>query len=269
MRKLVVLALVALSSGCAVSTQQEVEMGASYAAEINRQLPIVQDAELNRYINVLGDSIARIADTRNLDWQFHIVNSPDVNAFAVPGGFIYINRGLIERSKTLAQVAGVIGHEVGHVTRRHSVKQMQKAQGANIGMLGVCIFTSMCASETGQALVGLSTNAAMASFSRADEDDADMVGVEYMVKARINPNGIPEMFQILLDERKVKPEGLETWFTSHPLEESRIAASRARIAALPAGTLNGLTNDSPAFQAFKRRLSSLPAAPAGSATSPR
>jgi beta-barrel assembly-enhancing protease len=269
MRKLAVLALVAVVSGCAVSTQQEVQMGASYAAEINRQLPIVQDAELNRYINVLGDSIARIADTRNLDWQFHIVNSPDVNAFAVPGGFIYINRGLIERSKTLAQVAGVIGHEVGHVTRRHSVKQMQKAQGANIGMLGICIFTSMCASETGQALVGLSTNAAMASFSRADEDDADMVGVEYMVKARINPNGIPEMFQILLDERKVKPEGLETWFTSHPLEESRIAAARARIAALPAGSLDGLTNDSPAFQAFKRRLSSLPAAPAGSATSPR
>jgi predicted Zn-dependent protease len=189
MRKLAVLALVAVVSGCAVSTQQEVQMGASYAAEINRQLPIVQDAELNRYINVLGDSIARIADTRNLDWQFHIVNSPDVNAFAVPGGFIYINRGLIERSKTLAQVAGVIGHEVGHVTRRHSVKQMQKAQGANIGMLGICIFTSMCASETGQALVGLSTNAAMASFSRADEDDADMVGVAYMVKARINPNG--------------------------------------------------------------------------------
>lgn len=269
MRKLVVLALVALSSGCAVSTQSEVEMGASYAAEINRQLPIVQDAELNRYINVLGDSIARIADTRNLDWQFHIVNSPDVNAFAVPGGYIYINRGLIARATTLAQVAGVIGHEIGHVTQRHSVKQMQKAQGANIGLLGVCIFTSMCASETGQALVGLSANAAMASFSRADEDDADKVGVAYMVKARINPNGIPEMFQILLDERKVKPEGLETWFTSHPLEESRIAAARARIAALPAGSLNGLTNDSPAFQAFKRRLATLPAPPPGSASSPR
>lgn len=268
MRKLAVLALVAAISGCAVSTQQEVEMGASYAAEINRQLPLVQDAELNRYINVLGDSIARIADTRNLDWRFHIVNSPDVNAFAVPGGFIYINRGLIDRAKTLSQVAGVIGHEVGHVTRRHSVKQMQKAQGANIGLLGVCIFTSMCASETGQALMQLGTGAAMASFSRADEDDADMVAVGYMVRARIDPTGIPEMFQILLDERKVKPEGLETWFTSHPLEESRIAAARARIAELPAGTTAGLTKDSQAFQAFKRRLASIPAAPAGSATSP-
>ncbi|MBA3853960.1 MAG: peptidase M48 Ste24p, partial [Gemmatimonas sp.] len=71
-------------SGCAISTQQEVEMGAGYAAEINRQLPLVQDAELNRYMNVLGDSIARIADTRNLDWSFYIVDSPDVNAFAVP-----------------------------------------------------------------------------------------------------------------------------------------------------------------------------------------
>ncbi len=263
MRSPRVLALVALLGGCAISTQQEVEMGAGYSAEINRQLPIVQDAELNRYINVLGDSIARIADKRNLDWQFHIVNSPEVNAFAVPGGFIYINRGLIDRAKSLSQVAGVIGHEIGHVTQRHSVKQMQKSQGANIGLLGICIFTSMCNSESGQALVGLSANAAMATFSRADEDDADKVAVGYMVRSGIDPSGITEMFLILLEERQVKPEGLETWFTSHPLEESRIAASRARIDALPAGSTTGLTKDSPSFQAFKRRLTALPAAPAG------
>src|SRR5690606_36105985 len=115
MRTLTALALVATLAGCAISTQQEVEMGAGYSAELNRQLPLVQDAELNRYMNVLGDSIARIADTRNLDWQFYIVDSPDVNAFAVPGGFIYMNRGLLERATNLAQVAGVLGHEIGHV----------------------------------------------------------------------------------------------------------------------------------------------------------
>jgi predicted Zn-dependent protease len=262
MRSLSSLVLVAALSGCAISTQQEVEMGAQYAAEIDRELRLVQDAELVRYINVLGDSIARIADTRGLEWRFAIVDSKDVNAFAVPGGFIYINRGLIERAQNLSQVAGVIGHEVAHVTGRHSVKQMQKAQGANIGILGICVFTNMCGSETGQAVVGIGANAAMASFSRADEDDADLNGVRFMVRAGIDPTGIPEMFQILLDERTSRPDALDAWFRTHPLEESRIAASRARIARYPASSLQGLSKDSPNFQAFKRRLAALPQPPA-------
>lgn len=238
-------------------------MGASYAAEINRELPIVQDAELVRYINVLGDSIARIADTRGLEWHFSIVNSMDINAFAIPGGFIYVNRGLIERAQNLSQVAGVIGHEIGHVTKRHSVKQMQKSKGANIGVLGICIFTNMCGSQTGQAMIGLGTEAAMASFSRADEDEADAAGIVYVTRAGIDPNGIPEMFQILLEERQRKPDGADSWFRTHPLEESRIAAGRARIAKMDPNSLIGLTRDSPNFQAFKRRLAALPPAPAG------
>lgn len=258
MRTLSILALSALVTGCAISTQQEVEMGAAYAAEIDRELPLVRDPELVRYINVLGDSIARIADTRDLEWRFSIVNSRDVNAFAVPGGFIYLNRGLIERAQSLSQVAGVLGHEIGHVTKRHSVKQMQKAQQANVGILGICIFTSICGSDAGQAVVGISANAAMASFSRADEDEADAVAVTYMVRAGIDPSGIPGMFQILLDERKGTPDALETWFRSHPLEESRIAAARERISSLDPSSLVGLTQDSPNFQAFKRRLAALP-----------
>lgn len=237
-------------------------MGAGYSAELNRQLPLVQDAELNRYMNVLGDSIARIADTRNLDWSFYIVDSPDVNAFAVPGGFIYMNRGLLERATSLSQVAGVLGHEIGHVTQRHSVQQMQKAQGTNIGLLGLCIFLpNVCASQTGSAAISLGANAAMASFSRADEDEADKVAIGYMVRAGIDPTGVPEMFQILLNERQTKPDGLETWFRSHPLEESRIAAGRARVAAYPPEALRGLTRDTPGFQAFQRRLKALPPSP--------
>jgi beta-barrel assembly-enhancing protease len=261
MRTLKVLAIAALVSGCAVSTQQEVEMGAGYAQQINKELPLIQDAELNRYINVLGDSIARIADSRNLDWQFFIVDSKDVNAFAVPGGFIYINRGLIERAQNLSQVAGVLGHEVGHVTMRHSVRQMQKAQGANVGLTAVCVLTNICNNELSNAAIGLGANAAFANFSRQDEDEADSEGVTYMVRAGIDPTGIPEMFQILLSERETKPGALDTWFRSHPLEESRIAAARARIAKLPPESLKGLTKDSPNFQAFKARIAALPPSP--------
>lgn len=236
-------------------------MGAGYAQQIAKELPLVRDAELNRYINVLGDSLARIADTRNLDWQFFIVDSKDVNAFAVPGGFIYLNRGLIERATNMAQVAGVLGHEIGHVTMRHSIQQMQKAQGANVGLTAVCVLTSICNSQASQAAIQLGTGAAFASFSRADEEEADGEGVKYAIGARIDPDGIPEMFQILLDERKRKPDALESWFRSHPLEESRIASTRARIAKYPPSTLRGLAKDSPNFQAFKRRLAALPPSP--------
>jgi predicted Zn-dependent protease len=261
MRILPTLALAALVSGCAVSTQQEVDMGAGYAQQIAKELPLVQDAELNRYINVLGDSIARIADSRNLDWQFFIVDSKDVNAFAVPGGFIYMNRGLIERATNMAQVAGVLGHEIGHVTMRHSIQQMQKSQGANIGVTAVCVLTSICNSQAASAAINIGAGAAFATFSRQDEDEADKEGVKYMVASGLDPSGIPEMFQILLDERKSKPDALETWFRSHPLEESRIAASRTRIAAYPPAQLVGLTKDSPNFQAFKKRLMALPPSP--------
>ena len=92
------LALAALAAGCAISTQQEVQMGTEYAQQINAQLPIVQDPEVVRYINVLGDSIAKLADDRSLNWQFFVVNAAEVNAFAVPGGYIYVNRGQIGRA---------------------------------------------------------------------------------------------------------------------------------------------------------------------------
>ena len=98
------VALTCSLAACGVSTQQEVQMGQEYARQINAQLPIVQDPELNRYINVLGDSIARLTSRGDLDWHFFIVDSREVNAFAVPGGFIYINRGLIDRAQTLSQV---------------------------------------------------------------------------------------------------------------------------------------------------------------------
>ena len=126
---------------CGISQQQEIQMGQEYAQQINAQLPIVQDPELNRYINVLGDSIAGLTSRKDLDWHFFIVDSKEVNAFAVPGGYVYVNRGLIERSDKMDEVAGVLGHEIGHVVRRHTVKQMEKEQGANVGITLACVLT--------------------------------------------------------------------------------------------------------------------------------
>jgi beta-barrel assembly-enhancing protease len=252
----------AVVTGCGISTQQEVEMGASYAQQINAQLPIVQDPEIHQYINVLGDSIAGVADERNLDWQFYVVNSREVNAFAVPGGFIYVNRGLIERAPVMSQLAGVLGHEIGHVTNRHSVEQMQKAQKANIGLTVFCVLQpAICNNQAAGAAIQAGGGALFAKFSRDAENEADAVGVQYTTRAGINPNGIPEMFEILLEERNTRPGGVEAWFSTHPLEEDRIANTRAMIAKIPPEVIATTRMDSQRYQEFRRRVSQLPAAP--------
>jgi predicted Zn-dependent protease len=251
-RYLAGVALAVTLTGCGVSTQQEVEMGAQYAQQINSQLPIIQNPEANRYINVLGDSIARLTSRTDLPgWHFYIVDSKEVNAFAVPGGYVYVNRGLIERTQRMDQLAGVLGHEIGHVVRRHSIKQMQQQQGAIIGVTLACVLTRICDTQTGQAAIQVGGTALFAKFSRGDEAEADEEGIRNVVRAGISPNGIPEMFQILLNERESNPSAVEGWFSTHPLEEDRIADTRAMIAQISPSVLRTLSTDSKAFQNFK------------------
>ena len=249
------------SMSCAVSQQQEVQLGTEYAGQLESQLPLVRDRQVVRYITNLGNSLARVTDTRGLAWRFTVVDSREINAFAVPGGFIYINRGLIERAQSLSQVAGVLGHEIGHVTRRHSVQQMQQAQGANAGLTVLCTLTRVCESGGAATAINVGGSALFAKFSRNDEREADAEGVATTTKAGIDPTGIPEMFQILQSERQRNPNALEAFFATHPMEEDRIAETRQLIAAQPETQLRGLKKDSPDFQAFRRRLLSLPPPP--------
>ncbi len=253
-----VVALSLSLGACAVSTQQEVQMGQQYSQQINAQLPIVRDAEVNRYINLLGDSIAHVADQRGLSWHFFVVDSKEVNAFAVPGGYVYVNRGLIERATSMDELAGVLGHEIGHVVLRHSVKQMQQAQGANVGVTLACVLTRVCQSQAAGAAIQVGGTALFAKFSRDDEAQADHVGVQYVTRAGIDPRGMTQMFQTLLDERKSRPAGVDAWFATHPLEEDRIAAVQAEIDQISPSVLRTLTTDTPAYRAFRDRLMSLP-----------
>ncbi|MBI2795891.1 MAG: M48 family metalloprotease [Gemmatimonadetes bacterium] len=251
-----------LAAGCLATQQQEVQMGAGYAAEINSKLPIVRDPEISAYVNRLGDSLARLADSRGLEWHFYVVDAKEVNAFAVPGGYIYVNRGLIERFTKMDQLAGVLGHEIGHVTQRHTIKQQQKATGASLGITLGCVLTGACNNPAVGSLVNVGAGAMMAGFSRDDEAEADRVGLDYVVRAGIDPRGMPETFEILMAERKAKPEGVASFFRTHPLEEDRIREARALIAKVPADRLVGLTEDSRAFQQFKARVKALPPSPA-------
>ncbi len=252
-------------TACSVSTQQEIDMGGQYAQQINQQLPLVQDREINQYINVLGDSIARLTSRTDLTeanaWHFFVVDSKEVNAFAVPGGYVYVNRGLIERTTRMDQLAGVLGHEIGHVVRRHSIKQMQQAQGANVGVTLACVLTSVCSTQASQALIQVGATGVFARFSRQDEAEADEEGVRNVIRAGINPNGIPEMFQILIDERKTNPGAVDAFFATHPMEEDRIADTRALIATYDPAIIRSLSTDSKNFQTFKARFRNLPPSP--------
>lgn len=250
-----------LLAACGVSQQQEVELGASTAAQVSAQLPLVRDGAVVSYITSLGNQLASVTDDRSLTWHFSVVDSKEINAFAVPGGWVYVNRGLIERATDMSQLAGVLAHEIGHITRRHSVQQMQQAQGANVGLALMCTLTRVCESGVSQAAINVGGSALFAKFSRSDEREADAEAVSTTIKAGISPNGIPSMFELLLNERKSNPSGLEGFFSSHPMEESRITATQAQIATYPASQLQNLTRDTPAFQSFRRRLLALPPSP--------
>jgi predicted Zn-dependent protease len=253
------LALAASLTACGVSQQQEVQMGQEYSQQINAQLPIISDPEVNRYVNLLGDEIASKTSRADLDWHFYVVDSREVNAFAVPGGYVYVNRGLIERTTQMDELAGVLGHEIGHVVRRHSIQQMEKQQGAQVGVTLACVLTSICNSQVAQAGINIGASAVFAKFSRQDELEADQEAVVNTVRAGINPEGIVTMFQKLIEERNSRPDAVSAFFATHPLEETRIQAAQASINAIPASQRSRLTRNSSNYNSFVARVRSLPA----------
>lgn len=254
------LAALALLGACSISQRQEEGMGDQTAAEVNANVPLATDAEVNRYLAVLGNEIARPADSRNLDWHFYLVNSNEVNGFALPGGHVYVTRGLVERTRNMSQLAGVLAHEISHVTRRHAVHRLETAQRANVGLTLACVLTGVCEGAAAEAAIQVGGAAVFAKYSRDDEAQADRDAVRYVVAADIHPSGILEMFEILLDERRRQPSAVEGWFATHPTEEDRIARTREEIARVNARTLASLRRDTPGYRTFRARVRALPAA---------
>jgi len=257
----VLIAAALLLTGCSVSEDQEVALGRENADQINAQLPIVTDPAVSGYIQSLGESIAKKTSRSDLDWHFYVVNTKQVNAFALPGGFVYVNRGLIESTDRLDELTGTLGHEIGHVVERHSVKQMEKAQKANAGVAVVCTLTNICQSGLAQVAVQVGGSALFARYSRLDELQADSEAVVNVARAGYSPQGITDLFQVLLKEREYRPTQVEGWFASHPLEETRIDRAKYLIATLPSAQEKRLLVDSPEFHSFKDHLAALPLPP--------
>lgn len=262
-RNAIAVASIALLGACSgISQQEEVQLGAQEAQQVSAQLPMLNDATVNAYVNSLGRAIAATTSRADLRWQFGVVNTDVINAFALPGGYIYVNRGVLSRASNESELAGVLGHEIEHVVRRHSVKQMEQAQGANVGVALACTLTNVCANQAAQAAIQVGGTAVFARFSRGDEVQADEGGFNNVVRAGINPRGMLTFFQKLLAEEQQGggSSAASSWFADHPGTQDRIADIQ-RMIGENSGRLNGLRSDSQGFQNMKHRLSQLPAAP--------
>ena len=246
---------------CTVGDEQEKALGQEAAAQIDSAVPMIADDAANSYVTNLGTALATASDDRNRDWRFRIVDAEVLNAFALPGGFVYVNRGLIERATSSSELAGVLGHEIGHVLLRHSAERIEKQQKTNVGVSVVCGLTNICSSEAARVAIDVGGAALFARFSRRDELEADSAAVGIVSRAGYDPQGIATMFAKLLETRDQRPDMVEGWFASHPMEEDRIAAVVRVIRSSSPADGRTLVRDDPTFHEFQARVRQLPPPP--------
>ena len=222
-----------------ISEQQEIALGQQGAQSALAQFGHYDDAALQEYVAGVGQRLAAASERPELPWSFTVVDDPVVNAFALPGGPIFVTRGILAHFGSEAELASVIGHEIGHVTARHSVEQMSSAQLANLG-LGV----AMIASEALRPYAGLAAQGLQLmflKFSRDDENQADELGLRYVTRADYDPNEMPKMFNTLDRISDAQGDGgrIPVWASTHPNPDRRLERTLERIAALPSDQQTG------------------------------
>ena len=250
-----------LAGACSVSPEQELAIGSADAAQIDSELPLIHDSVVVGFIATLGQSMAARTSRGDLNWHFAVVNSPEVNAFALPAGFIYVNRGAIEQAERLDQLAGIIGHEIGHVVRRHAVKQIEKVERGKVGLVVLCTLTRACSHVSGRVAIQVGAEALRARYSQRDEAEADSEGVMNTLRVGIDPEGLPSFFEKLLETQSQQPTIVEAFFSTHPTDAARVAATRREIAAISSEQRQNLVRDTPEFHAIQARVRALPPPP--------
>ena len=237
-----------------LSSEQEVEIGRQAAREVEQEVPRYDDPAVAAYIDSLGQALVRHSKRPELTYTFQVTDLDEVNAFALPGGWLYVNRGLITTAANESELAGVIGHEIGHVVGRHGARQITKQYG--LAMLvelavGREEDRSMARGIAGQ-FVSLGAGLTLLKYSRDAEREADYFAVQETYAAGIDPEGTASFFEKLLALHESEPEGVAVWFTTHPPTRERIASVRADIRKLP--LKRGLQKDSERFREIKARI---------------
>lgn len=232
-----------------ISLDQEWQLGDQLAAQVAQQTKLSNDSEALAYVNAVGNRIKATTPLAGRPFHFYIVNDPSVNAFALPGGHVYVNSGLIAQADHANMLAGVMAHEISHVVARHSLQQMQQAQGINV--LGA-ILLGQNPGALQQILAQVVAGGAMARFSRADEKQADDLGLGFLAAAGYDPHGMLDMFQKLASMEKSSPNAVGQFFADHPLTAQRIQDIQNRINQM--GRTSGIVDD-PQYQTIRRRVS--------------
>jgi predicted Zn-dependent protease len=209
------------------SLEKEIALGKQLATEIERQAKIVDDPIISEYVNRVGQNLVRNSDVK-VPVSIKVIDSDEVNAFALPGGFFFVNTGLIMRADNEAELAGVMGHELAHIAARHGTRQATRGQIINLASLPLLFVGGW----TGYAIrqgAGLAIPMTFLTFSRGFEEEADLLGIQYLYKAGYDPASYVDFFEKLQAMEKRKPGTLSKVFRSHPLTEDRIKNSQETI----------------------------------------
>jgi predicted Zn-dependent protease len=214
------------------STEKEVRQGREAAAEVDRQAKFIDDPVITEYVNRVGQNIVLHSDAK-VPFTIKVIDSDEVNAFALPGGFFYVNKGLLLVADNEAEVAGVMAHEIAHVAARHAVENQTKASLLEYLALGGSIFLGGIPGMIYQNTAGLGLLGIFMKFSRSAEEEADRLGVQYMYAAGYDPSAMATMFEKLESKNKKKPGLISKAFASHPGPPERRAAALALAARFP------------------------------------
>ena len=247
------------------SPQQDVEVGQQTSQEAEQQLKMLNNSRVDRYLNDLGRKLAAKAPGEKYPYQFKAVNDRDINAFALPGGFLYINRGIIEAADNEAQLAGVIAHEISHVALRHGTNQASKAYIAQVplAILGGALGSNSTGAVLAQIGAGFAVDSVLLKYSRTAESQADVLGTQILYDAGYDPRAMGQFLRKLAASSQGGPP---TFFSSHPDPENRDERVEAEIVNL-GGYKSNLKTDSNEFQDIKRYASGLTGPPATNGTS--
>jgi predicted Zn-dependent protease len=215
-----------------VSESQEIQMGKQGAQDVAQTIGFYNDPKVQSYVDALGKQMAAQSERPNLPWEFHVVDDASVNAFAIPGGFIYVTRGLMASINTEAELATVVGHEIAHVTNRHSVQQISKAQLAQLG-LGIGSIISSDIAKFGQ-LAGAGLSLLFLKYSRDAENQADQGGFRYALAQNYDVREMPKVFQTLGRLSQMGGGGrLPEWLATHPDPGNRITHIEKMLDTVP------------------------------------
>ena len=215
-----------------ISEQKEIAIGKKYATEIDRSAKIIKDPVINEYVNRVAQNVARNSDLK-IPLTVKVLDDPSINAFALPGGFLYVNSGLLKAANEEDQLAGVVAHEIAHVAARHWASQMTKATILQYAMIPL-MFTPM----SFPVYIGLSQGLNMGiplaflKFTRDDEAEADFLGIQYMYKAGYDPNAYVAFFGKIVQEARSNPGSVPSIFSDHPPTPDRIIKAEQEIKTL-------------------------------------